>query len=411
MFILFSFLMILTNLIPFWTFYETRLIRTIKKGELLSGEIINVNESPTGRKRKTEKPKVSVFYKGEERILQGIAQKTDFRVGQKFNVYYNESVYPDYVLLDQKNSDAFLEIFEFVGFFLVNVFNLYDSLPDNQGYFSKRYGIFIIVVICIVSLVPSQKLAKNMFNDIYFREEISDEELMAVNKIKNLLENCTKLQKMRHVGTYDDTVIQDALKALDLIKSDKAYLEVYLKVFISLIDTYIFFDKYSLASELIESIQINKVLKSQSGSYNWLEVVLLLDRKMKILKEVGDNNRIEQLVLEGKPLMKRAEKFFYNTNPGTIMDVEIKRFYYECCLFEKDYEGAREQALSMCDLEYYKQANLILADLLLAEISKIQGDMDEYNIRMDKAESIARNDYDKSDNKMWFEEYKKKLGY
>lgn len=247
-----------------------------------------------------------------------------------------------------------------------------------------------------------------MFNAIYFREDNSDEELMAVNKIKNLLENSTKLQKMRHVGTYDDTVIQDALKALDLIKSDKAYLEVYLKVFISLIDTYIFFDKYSLASELIESIQINKVLKSPSGSYNWLEVVLLLDRKMKILKEVGDNNRIEQLILEGKPLMKRAEKFFYNTNPGTIMDVEIKRFYYECCLFEKDYEGAREQALSMCDLEYYKQANLILADLLLAEISKIQGDMDEYNMRMDKAESIARNDYDKSDNKKWLDEYKKK---
>lgn len=411
MFILFSFLLILTNLIPFWVFYEARLISTLKKGELLSGEIIKVYKSPTGRNRKTEKPKVSVFYKGEERILQGIAQKRDFRDGQKFNVYYNESVYPDYVLLDQKNTSIVLEVLAFVGVFLFNVFNLYDSLPDNQGYFSKRYGIIIIVVICIVSLVPSQKLAKNMFNAIFFREESSDEELMAENKIKNLLENSTKLQKMRHVGTYDDTVIQDALKALDLIKSDKAYLEVYLKVFISLIDTYIFFDKYSLASELIESIQINKVLKSQSGSYNWLEVVLLLDRKMKILKEVGDESRIEQLILEGKPLMKRAENFFYNANPGTIMDVEIKRFYYECCLFEKDYEGAREQALSMCDLEYYKQANLILADLLLAEISKIQGDMDEYNMRMDKAESIARNDYDKSDNKKWLEEYKKKLRY
>lgn len=61
---------------------------------------------------------------GEERILQGIAQKTDFRVGQKFNFYYNESVYPDYVLLDQKNSDAFLEIFAFVGFFFL-MFSLY----------------------------------------------------------------------------------------------------------------------------------------------------------------------------------------------------------------------------------------------------------------------------------------------
>lgn len=52
-----------------------------------------------------------------------------------------------------------------------------------------------------------------------------------------------------------------------------------------------------------------------------------------------------------------------------------------------------------------------IADLLLAEVSKIQGDMEEYNMRMDKAESIARNDYEKSENKMWFEEYKKKLEY
>ena len=39
-----------------------------------------------------------------------------------------------------------------------------------------------------------------------------------------------------------------------------------------------------------------------------------------------------------------------------------------------------------------------IADLLLAEVSKIQGDMEEYNMRMDKAESIARNDYEKSEN-------------
>ena len=52
-----------------------------------------------------------------------------------------------------------------------------------------------------------------------------------------------------------------------------------------------------------------------------------------------------------------------------------------------------------------------IADLLLAEVSKIQGDMEEYNMRMEKAESIARNDYEKSENKMWFEEYKKKLEY
>ena len=52
-----------------------------------------------------------------------------------------------------------------------------------------------------------------------------------------------------------------------------------------------------------------------------------------------------------------------------------------------------------------------IADLLLAEVSKIQGDMEEYNMRMDKAERIARNDYEKSENKMWFEEYKKKLEY
>ena len=52
-----------------------------------------------------------------------------------------------------------------------------------------------------------------------------------------------------------------------------------------------------------------------------------------------------------------------------------------------------------------------IADLLLAEVSKIQGDMEEYNMRMEKAESIARNDYEKSENKMWFEKKKKKLEY
>jgi hypothetical protein len=47
----------------------------------------------------------------------------------------------------------------------------------------------------------------------------------------------------------------------------------------------------------------------------------------------------------------------------------------------------------------------------LAEVSKIQGDMEEFKMIMEKNESIARNDYDKSENMMWFEEYKKKLNY
>lgn len=354
MFILFSCLLIFTNLIIFWFFYERRLICTIKKGELLSGEIIKVYKYPTGRNIKTKKPKVSVVYKGEEHIFQGIAQITNYRQGQRFNVYYNKNDYPDYVLLDQKNTtivDLVLEVLMYSGVLLINIIPLYNFLPDNQGYFSKRYGIIIILLVYIISLFPGQKLAKSIFNARYFSDENSDEELMAEFKTKHLLENSTKLHKMRHVGTYDDTVIQDALKALDSIKNDKTYLEVYLKIFIKLIDTYLFFDKYTLASDLIESIQIYKVIKSQSGSYNWLEVVLLLDRKMKILKEVGDKNRIEELVLEGKPLMKRAEKYFKSINHDTFIDVEIRRFYYECCLFEKDYEGAKEQANSMCDIE------------------------------------------------------------
>ena len=51
-------------------------------------------------------------------------------------------------------------------------------------------------------------------------------------------------------------------------------------------------------------------------------------------------------------------------------------------MFEKDYEGAKEQANSMCDIEYYKQSNLILADLLLAEVIKIQGNMEKYNMQL-----------------------------
>ena len=65
----------------------------------------------------------------------------------------------------------------------------------------------------------------------------------------------------------------------------------------------------------------------------------------------------------------------------------------------------------MFDIAYYIQSNLILADLLLAEVSMTQGDIEEFKMRMEKAESIARNVYDKSENKMWFEEYKKKLNY
>ena len=185
----------------------------------------------------------------------------------------------------------------------------------------------------------------------------------------------------------------------------------YLNLTIDVLDSYIALKDFDSAFKLIYSIEIYKVVKSRLGIYNWLEVVQLLDRKMKILKEVGDKNRIEELVLEGKTLMKRAEKYFYNNNPGTIIDVEIKKYYYECCLFEKDYEGAKEQARAMFDIAYYIQSNLILADLLLAEVSMIQGDIEEFKMRMEKAESIARNDYDKSENKMWFEEYKKKLNY
>ena len=48
---------------------------------------------------------------------------------------------------------------------------------------------------------------------------------------------------------------------------------------------------------------------------------------------------------------------------------------------------------------------------IICSIALLYWAMEEFKMRMEKAESIAKNDYDKSENKMWFEEYKKKLNY
>ena len=40
------------------------------------------------------------------------------------------------------------------------------------------------------------------------------------------------------------------------------------------------------------------------------------------------------------------------------------------------------------DKKYYKQSNLIFADLLLAEVSKIQGDMEEYKKKLNYMRKI-----------------------
>lgn len=177
MFILFivcSFLLIITNMILFLAIYERRLISSIKKGELLSGEIIKTYRSPNGRNIKYKKPQVIVEYKGEERIFLGIAQIANYRQGQIYNVYYNEDEFPKYVLLDQKNltiADMIFEIVMCVGVLLVNITYLYIFLPDDQGLISKKYSIIIIPLVYLMTIFPGRRLAKKLFNSRYFSNE------------------------------------------------------------------------------------------------------------------------------------------------------------------------------------------------------------------------------------------------
>ena len=174
LFILCSFLLIITNMILFLAIYERRLISSIKKGELLSGEIIKTYRSPNGRNIIYKKPKVIVEYKGKERILLGIAKIANYRQGQIYNVYYNEDEFPKYVLLDQKNltiADMIFEIVMCVGVLLVNITYLYIFLPGDQGLISKKYSIIIIPLVYLMTIFPGRRLAKKLFNSRYFSNE------------------------------------------------------------------------------------------------------------------------------------------------------------------------------------------------------------------------------------------------
>lgn len=118
--------------------------------------------------------------------------------------------------------------------------------------------------------------------------------------------------------------LQDVSRAIDNIKDKNS--DTYLNLNIGLFDSYIKQEQYDSAYKLIESINILNIYKTanfdESNILKWASIIEILDRKMKIYKIVNNIEKLKNLVIEGKTIMKRAEKYFSKYNPETRRDID-----------------------------------------------------------------------------------------
>ena len=349
---------LIIGLLLFYTFFLAcilgllltyRLFWRFKKGIKLRGEIVRVFKTGDGKRYIPYlRPRVKVTIDGEEHILQGIANNPGYEKNDIVDVYYNKSMYSDLVYIDVKKNKILNNILAvyciLASVFLFVVFINKDLIEGLQK-ICNGYELIVLIILYGVLIIPAYKMAKWSFNRLYFNEANDEYEDHVEGKVTkadvNRYSDITdKLFECFLQGNRDESIIQEAHEAIDILKDYNEHYIVYSNLVIYLLDLYIAQKDYGAAYELIESVDIYKVRRPKYGEYNWLEVVLILDRKMKIYKEICDKNKMSELVTEGKPLMKQAEKYFKKNNPGTVVDEHIKHFYDECSLFEKDYEGA-----------------------------------------------------------------------
>ena len=336
--LLFLLSMICFNTGVFSIIFENQLANVFKKGIVLQGEIIQVFKLRDGKNSSFFRPRVSVLINGKERIFQAIVMVLDYKLHEEVAVFYNEEKYPDLVLIFKRR--------QYIRNCLLLILLLLSPLAKTFDFFHEdfieKYGnqnfkleLLIVLIIIILSIYPAIRLAKLVMKKQYFNEANakvkapSEKSYMALDNYQNILDT---LRTNRSQCIYDNNTVVEAISARDAIKNDKRYSAMNADITIALVQTYVDQTEYELAYKTVESIDIIKVVRSRNWKYNWPQVVEILSLRMKIYNKLGKTEKLEKLIYEGRPLMKRAEKYFQKNDPNSEYLDQIRQFYKDCSL-------------------------------------------------------------------------------
>ena len=330
--------MICFNTGVFSIIFENQLANVFKKGIVLQGEIIQVFKLRDGKNSSFFRPRVSVLINGKERIFQAIVMVLDYKLHEEVAVFYNEEKYPDLVLIFKRR--------QYIRNCLLLILLLLSPLAKTFDFFHEdfieKYGnqnfkleLLIVLIIIILSIYPAIRLAKLVMKKQYFNEANAKvkakkkKSYMALDNYQNILDT---LRTNRSQCIYDNNTVVEAISARDAIKNDKRYSAMNADITIALVQTYVDQTEYELAYKTVESIDIIKVVRSRNWKYNWPQVVEILSLRMKIYNKLGKTEKLEKLIYEGRPLMKRAEKYFQKNDPNSEYLDQIRQFYKDCSL-------------------------------------------------------------------------------
>ena len=326
------------NTCIFSIIFENHLANEFKKGIVLQGEIIQVFRLRDGTNSSFFRPRVSVLINGKERIFQAIVMVLDYKLHEEVAVFYNEKKYPDLVLIYKRK--------QYIRSCLLVILLVLSPLAKTFDYFNEEfieeYGnqnfkleLLIVLFVIILSIYPAIRLAKMIMKKQYFNEANakvkapSEKSYMALDNYQNILDS---LRTNRSECIYDNNTVVEAISVRESIKNDKRYSAMNADITISLVQTYVDQTEYELAYKTIESIDIIKVVRSRNWKYNWPQVVDILSLRMKIYIKLEKTEKLEKLIYEGRPLMKRAEKYFLKNDPNSEYLEQIQQFYKDCSL-------------------------------------------------------------------------------